>query len=84
VDHNITQYVPIENNKNLVRDISNRALLNTNLEELKTYYADRDLKIKELQEKQAIEEKVVNLEKDITEIKDMLKQIVQMRTQDGN
>ena len=84
MDHNITQYVPIENNKNLVRDISNRALLNTNLEELKTYYADRDLKIKELQEKQAIEEKVVNLEKDITEIKDMLKQIVQMRTQDGN
>ena len=80
----MTQYVPIEINRDLVRDIDNRALLNTNLEELKTYYAERDLRLKELEDKQAIEEKVVNLEKDITEIKDMLKQIVQMRTQDGN
>ena len=80
----MTQYVPIETNRDLIRDISNRAVLNTNIEELKAYYADRDLKLKELQDKRAIEEKVDNLEKDITEIKDMLKQIVQMRTQDGN
>jgi hypothetical protein len=77
-------YVQIETNPNLVRDIDNRALLNTNHEELIAYYTERDLKLKELQEKQTMQEKVVNLEKDITEIKDLLKQIVQMRTQDGN
>jgi hypothetical protein len=77
-------YVQIESNPNLVRDIDNRALLNTNREELIAYYTERDLKLKELQEKQTMQEKVVNLEKDITEIKDLLKQIVQMRTQDGN
>jgi hypothetical protein len=77
-------YVQIETKPNLIRDVDNRALLNTDHEELKTYYAKRDLKLKELAEKQALESKVENLEKDITEIKDLLKQIVQMRTQDGN
>ena len=77
-------YVQIETNPNLIRDTNNGALLNTNREELIAYYTERDLKLKELQEKQTMQEKVVNLEKDITEIKDLLKQIVQMRTQDGN
>jgi len=77
-------YVQIESNPSLVRDIDNRALLNTNREELITYYTERDIRLKELQEKQSMQEKVVNLEKDITEIKDLLKQIVQMRNQDGN
>jgi len=77
-------YVQIESNSSLIRDIDNRALLNTNREELITYYTERDLKLKEFEDKKLIQEKVDNLEKDITEIKDMLKQIVQMRTQDGN
>jgi hypothetical protein len=68
----------------LVRDVSNRALLNTNLEELKTYYAERDLRLKELQEKQTMEQKVNKLEEDITDIKNMLREIVQMKAPDGN
>jgi predicted nuclease with TOPRIM domain len=80
----MTQYVPIEINKDLVRDVSNRALLNTNLEELKTYYAERDLRLKELQEKQTMEQKVNKLEEDITDIKNMLREIVQMKAPDGN
>jgi len=80
----MTQYVPIEINRDLVRDVSNRALLNTNLEEFKTYYAERDLRIKELQEKQTMEQKVNKLEEDITDIKNMLREIVQMKAPDGN
>ncbi len=80
----MTQYVPIEINRDLVRDVSNRALLNTNLEELKTYYAERDLKIKELQEKQTMEQKINKLEEDITSIKDMLRQLTQMKAPNGN
>jgi predicted nuclease with TOPRIM domain len=80
----MTQYVPIEINRDLVRDVSNRALLNTNLEELKTYYAERDLRLKELQEKQTMEQKVNKLEEDITDIKNMLREIVQMKAPDGN
>jgi|APIni6443716594_1056825.scaffolds.fasta_scaffold1594133_1 predicted nuclease with TOPRIM domain len=80
----MTQYVPIEINRDLVRDVSNRALLNTNLEELKTYYAERDLRLKELQEKQTMEQKVNKLEEDITDIKDMLRELVQMKAPNGN
>jgi predicted nuclease with TOPRIM domain len=78
------EYVPIEINRDLVRDVSNRALLNTNLEELKTYYAERDLRLKELEEKQTMEQKVNKLEEDITDIKDMLREIVQMKAPNGN
>jgi|TARA_R110002126_G_scaffold102238_1_gene234277 hypothetical protein len=80
----MTEYVPIEINRDLVRDVSNRALLNTNLEELKTYYAERDLRLKELQEKQTMEQKVNKLEEDITDIKNMLRDIVQMKAPNGN
>lgn len=80
----MTEYVPIEINRDLVRDVSNRALLNTNLEELKTYYAERDLRLKELQEKQIMEQKVNKLEEDITDIKNMLRDIVQMKASNGN
>jgi hypothetical protein len=80
----MTQYVPIEINRDLVRDVSNRALLNTNLEELKTYYAERDIRLKELQEKETMEQKVNKLEEDITDIKNMLREIVQMKAPDGN
>jgi predicted nuclease with TOPRIM domain len=80
----MTQYVPIEINRDLVRDVSNRALLNTNLEELKTYYAERDIRLKELQEKQTMEQKVNKLEEDIADIKNMLREIVQMKAPDGN
>jgi hypothetical protein len=78
------EYVPIEINRDLVRDVSNRALLNTNLEELKTYYAERDLRLKELEEKQTMEQKVNKLEEDITDIKNMLRDIVQMKAPNGN
>jgi predicted nuclease with TOPRIM domain len=80
----MTEYVPIEINRDLVRDVSNRALLNTNLEELKTYYAERDLRLKELEEKQTMEQKVNKLEEDITDIKNMLRDIVQMKAPNGN
>lgn len=69
-------FVPIKDKDNLVRDTDNRALLNTNVEEFQAYYAERDLKIKELQDKQAMENKVNKLEEDMSEIKDMLRQIL--------
>lgn len=76
-------FVQIKDNQNLVRDTDNRALLNTNAGEFEAYYAERDLKIKEMQSKQVLENKVTKLEEDMSEIKDMLRQIL-TRTTDGN
>ena len=77
-------YVPIKDKKEFVRDISNKAILNTNMEELKTYYAERYLAIKKNEEKLMMEQKVNKLEEDITDIKQMLRELVQMRNPNGN
>ena len=69
-------YVQIKENKDLIRDTESRALLNTNRGELEAYYAERDIKIKELQEKQVLESKVNKLEQDISDIKGLLQQLV--------
>jgi hypothetical protein len=69
-------YVNIKDNKNLVRDIESTALLNTNIEELRAYYAEVEVKNKEIQEKQNLENKVDKLEQDVSEIKDLLRQLV--------
>ena len=69
-------YVQIKDNKNLIRDIESGALLNTDRSELEAYYAERDIKIKEMQEKQALETKVNKLEQDISDIKSLLQQLV--------
>lgn len=69
-------YVNIKDNKNLVRDIESTALLNTNIEELRAYYAEVEVKNKEMQEKQNLENKVDKLEQDVSEIKDLLRQLV--------
>jgi len=50
--------------------------MNTDREEFEAYYAERDQKIKELQEKQSLENKVNKLEEDMSEIKDLLRQLV--------
>ena len=76
-------FVQIKDKQNLVRDTDSRALLNTDVSEFEAYYAERDLKIKEMQAKQALENKVTKLEEDMSEIKDMLRQIL-TRTTDGN
>lgn len=69
-------YVQIKENKALIRDTESGALLNTDRNELEAYYAERDIKIKELQEKQALESKVNKLEQDISDIKSLLQQLV--------
>jgi hypothetical protein len=77
-------YVPIKDKKDFVRDVSNKAILNTNMEELKTYYAERDLAIRKNEEKLMMEQKVNKLEEDITDIRQMLRELVQMRNPNGN
>lgn len=77
-------HVRIEEEKNLIRDVSNRAILNTNHAELEAYYAQRSLMEKKKIEEQMMKDKVNKLEEDITEIKSMLREVIQMRTTNGN
>ena len=76
--------VPIENDKHLIRDTTNRAILNTDRAGLERYLAQRQLAKQRMDEQQEINSKVIKLEKDITDIKDMLRELVQMKAPNGN
>jgi cell shape-determining protein MreC len=77
-------FVHIEEDKHLVRDISNRAILNTDRVGLENYLAQRQLAKQRLAEQEEMKNKVNKLEEDITDIKSMLRELVQMRTPNGN
>jgi hypothetical protein len=51
-------YVKIQDRDHLYRDINSGAILNTNKAEFEQYYADRELDMRKLQERQALENKV--------------------------
>ena len=77
-------FVQIEEDKHLVRDMSNRAILNTDRVGLENYLAQRQLAKQRLAEQEEMKNKVSKLEEDITDIKSMLRELVQMKAPNGN
>jgi hypothetical protein len=77
-------FVRIEEEKHLIRDTTNRAILNTDRAGLESYLAQRQLAKQRLTEQEEMKNKVNKLEEDITDIKDMLRELVQMKAPDGN
>ena len=77
-------YLKVEGRDFLYRDTESGAILNFNRDEFQQYYADRDKDLKEIQEKQILTNKVNKLEEDVGEIKNLLKELIQMRTTNGN
>ena len=77
-------FVPIENDKTFVRDTSNRAVLNTDVSSLERYYIQRKVAKQRIKEQEEVKERVDKIEEDISEIKEMLHQLIKMRTTDGN
>lgn len=77
-------FVRIEEEKHLVRDTTNRAILNTDRAGLENYLAQRQLAKQKMAEQEEMKNKVGKLEQDIIDIKDMLRELVQMRTPNGN
>ena len=74
----MTDHVQIENSK-LVRDLHSKAILNTDRIGLEDYMMKRELAKKQLAEKEETKKRLVKLENDMTEIKNLLHEIAQMR-----
>jgi hypothetical protein len=77
-------HIKVQGHDNLVRDSHSKAILNTDVAGLQRYLAERDIAEKQRREKQELVEKVNNLEKDMSEIKNMLYELTRMRTPNGN
>jgi len=76
--------VKIDGNNGLVRDTHSKAILNTDRVGLEKYMAEREIALRQLQEKNDLKDKVDKLETDMSEIKSLLQALVQMRAPNGN
>ena len=63
----------------LVRDIHSKALLNTDRKGLNDYYMKREIARKQQQEQYETKKKLAQLEQDMVEIKNLLKEIATVR-----
>lgn len=69
----IMNYSKVDGYKNLVRDNSTKAILNTNKTEYQNYISLREQKNKECKKVQELEEDLANIKNDLNEIKQLLR-----------
>ena len=69
-------YSRIKENNDLIRDNKTNSIINTNTSEYEQYVARREAKNKSNQKIQSIEEEVAIIKDDISEIKLMLKELL--------
>jgi hypothetical protein len=68
-------HVRIQESDNLIRDISSKAVLNTDRAGLQNYLVQRELAKKQMQEKAETSNRLIQLEQDMNEIKSLLRQL---------
>jgi hypothetical protein len=73
------RYVPVEGFSGLVRDTESNAILNLNYEEIELARERKRLAKQKRLDQQNLEQKVESLESDITEIKNMLKVLLEKK-----
>jgi phosphoribosylcarboxyaminoimidazole (NCAIR) mutase len=82
-DPNMPRYIPVKGTK-YVKDTHTGALLNTDISEVQNYKLRKQIREKENEEKRAMKDKIENLENDISDIKDMLIQLLNSGKKDAN
>jgi cell shape-determining protein MreC len=80
MDRNLVQ----TDNPSFVRDIHSKAILNTDRIGLNNYYAKKELYKKEQAEKQEANNRITQLEEDMSEIKMMLRQLISKEMSNGS
>ena len=77
-------YAKVREHDNLVRDMRSKAVLNTDKEGLQEYLRKRDLAKKEQAEHIETKNRLEKIEQDMSDIKNLLKELVNLRSKDGN
>ena len=70
------EYAKVEGHSHLLRDSKTNSIINTNMIEYQEYLNRRSIKTDENQKVQTIEEEVYNIKNDISEIKSLLKELL--------
>ena len=77
-------FAKVKDHDNLVRDMNSKAVLNTDRAGLQEYYQKRDVAKKEQSEKIETKQRIENIEKDMSEIKELLYEIAKKGVNNGN
>ena len=73
------EHVKIENHNNLIRDVSSKAVLNTDRNGLQEYYRRREHAKKDLADREETKQRLAKMEEEMQEIKTLLKEIASIR-----
>jgi AmiR/NasT family two-component response regulator len=76
----MAQYEQIEGAANLIRDSSNRAVLNTDIKEVEAYRSRRKLALKREQTMQGVIEDINSVKGELQDIKLLLSQLIENRS----
>lgn len=66
------EFLQVESNASLVRNVESRAIINTNDSEFETYLRNREIMLSRVNQLQEQNDKINKLENDINDIKSML------------
>jgi hypothetical protein len=66
------EFLQVESNASLVRDVESKAIINTNNSEFETYLKNREIMLSRVNQLQEQNDKINKLENDINDIKSML------------
>ena len=77
-------YAKVKDHDNLVRDMNSKAVLNTDRVGLQDYYLKRDSVKKEQSEKLETKQRIEKIEKDMSDIKELLLEIAMKGNNNGN
>ena len=69
-------YAKVTGKENLVRDERNGAILSVDNNALKSYKMARNNRIKQLEKEERMENEIDNIKSDVSEIKDLLKDLI--------
>jgi len=72
----MSNYIPVEGNKDLVRDPKTDQIINTNTSQYEQYISRRKKRKLEQEKSLSIEEDLASLKSEMNEIKSLLKELV--------
>ena len=72
----MSDLIPVEGNNDLVRDSRTDQIINTNQNEYQQYVTRREKRKKEKEKSLTVEEDLANLKSEMSEIKSLLKELV--------
>ena len=70
------EYLQVEGNPSLLRDVHSHAIVNSNKSEFETYIKNKNIMLNRVNEVEKQNEKIDKLENDINDIKSMLQLLI--------